>query len=203
MHHILSIGAAIIDQADVDSTPTRIQFSPDGVKTWTAYGVESLPYITQIYPIAGISTSTTWATYLLFQLWNPHIGLALSPSAPQVRLRVDGNIGIFTGGDGRTWATASDPQTIPIPSGGQSTTLTAGAFPPSGTPAPLGTANAGTPTAPFETLPGELNSYIGFRLLPDHILVAGTNPQLTLYFGTDATTHQFNATMEYNDTRHH
>ena len=51
-HHILSIGAAIIDQADPDSIPMRIQFSPSGT-LWTAYGVENLPYITQMYPIAG------------------------------------------------------------------------------------------------------------------------------------------------------
>jgi hypothetical protein len=195
--HVLSIGASVIDQADPDSIPTRIEFQPTGAAMWwAAYGVESLPYITQIYPISGYSTATTWATYLLFQLWNPHIGPALSPTAPQVRLRVDGNIGIFTGGNLQTWASASDPQTVSIPSGGQSTPLTAGAFAPSGTPAPLGTANAGTPTAPFATLPGSLNSYIGFRLLPDHALVAGTNPQLTLFFGTDAS-HPFNATMEY------
>ena len=53
-HHILSIGAAIIDQADPDSIPMRIQFNPSGT-LWTAYGVENLPYITQMYPIAGTS----------------------------------------------------------------------------------------------------------------------------------------------------
>src|SRR5256886_12061992 len=63
MHHILTIGASIIDQADPDSVPTRIQFSPSGT-VWTAYGVENLPYITQLYPIAGTSpdTPTRWAT---------------------------------------------------------------------------------------------------------------------------------------------
>jgi len=117
-HHILSIGAAIIDQVDPDSIPTRIQFKPPaalGTNWWTAYGVESLPYITQIYPISGISpaTSTQWATYLLFQLANPHNnnGVALSPAAPQVRLRVDGGIGLFTGGNGQTYASATDKQT--------------------------------------------------------------------------------------------
>jgi len=195
-HHILSIGAAIIDQTDPDSIPTRIQFTGTNGNTWTTYGVESLPYITQIYPISGYSTATTWATYLLFQLWNPHIGPALSPAAPQVRLRVDGGIGIFTGGNGRTWSGAADQQQVLIPSGGQSIPLTLGAFAPSGTPAPLGTANA-TAVGAFERLPGSLNGYIGLRLLPDHTLLALTNPQLTLFFGTDAT-HQFNATMECN-----
>src|SRR5436309_1891706 len=45
--HILSIGASIIDQADPDSIPMRIQFTGTNLKLWTAYGVENLPYITQ------------------------------------------------------------------------------------------------------------------------------------------------------------
>src|SRR5439155_17624328 len=96
-HHILSIGAAIIDQADPDSIPMRIQFSPSGT-VWTAYGVENLPYITQMYPIAGTSPNTPsqWATYLTFQLWNPHQN-APSSYPVSVRLRVDGAIGIFKG----------------------------------------------------------------------------------------------------------
>ena len=36
-HHLLSIGAAIIDQADPDSIPTRILFNPAGT-AWTALG---------------------------------------------------------------------------------------------------------------------------------------------------------------------
>ena len=213
-HHVLSIGAAIIDQADPDSIPTRIQFKPTTAATWwTAYGVESLPYITEIYPMSGISPANpaNWATYLLFQLWNPHTAaVALFPAAPQVRLRVDGGTGIFTGGNGQTFATATDRQTVLAT--GQSIALTTGAFPPTASaPAPLGTANAtagvaGTATAPcgFERLPvsnpGSIDNYIGLRLLPDHTLTAaisGSNPQLTLYFGTDGT-HQLNATVEYN-----
>ena len=208
-HHILSIGAAIIDQADPDSIPTRIQFRPV-TAWWTAYGVESLPYVTQIYPISGISpaVSTNWATYLLFQLWNPHIaGAALSPAAPQVRLRVDGGVGIFTGGNGQTFASATDPQVVSAT--GQSVVLTTGSFPPTApSPAPVATPGnvpsapaAATPPCGFERLPGTtINNYVGLRLLPDHTLtaaVSGNNPRLMLYFGTDAT-HQLNATMEYN-----
>jgi hypothetical protein len=137
--HILSIGAAILDQADPDSIPTRIQFNPSGT-LWTAYGVESLPYINQLYPIAGISpnTSTQWATYLLFQLWNPHQNISASP--PTVRLRVDGAIGIFTGGNGETWTVGATPQLIAT---GQSVTLQTASF---SNPAPLtniNTTNAG------------------------------------------------------------
>src|SRR5439155_8882042 len=94
IQHLLTIWAGIIDQADPDSIPTRIQFTGSNGNTWTAYGVENLPYITQIYPLAGQSTddSTKWATYLLFQLWNPHQNaVAVSNN---VRLRIDGGIGI-------------------------------------------------------------------------------------------------------------
>src|SRR5207248_6911954 len=69
--HILTIGACIIDQAAPDSIPTRIQFIGTNGNTRAAYGVENLPYITQLYPIAGISaqTPTHEARYVLFQLW--------------------------------------------------------------------------------------------------------------------------------------
>ena len=213
--HVLTIGACIIDQADPDSIPTRVMLYPPGAAIWwAAYGVESLPYITQIYPIAGTSPadSTKWATYLLFQLWNPHIGPALSPAAPPVRLRVDGGMGIFTGGNGQTYASANKLLPVPVATG-QSITLTTGAFSPTGvpTPAPLGASvvpsipAVGSASAPcgFERLPGSggnsLTNYIGLRILPDYGLapaLVGNNPQLTLFFGTDAT-HQFNATMEY------
>jgi hypothetical protein len=215
--HVLSIGTSIIDQADPDSIPTRIQFKPTAASVWwTAYGIESLPYISQIYPISGTSpaVNTNWATYLLFQLWNPHIGTALPTSAPQVRLRLDGNIGIFSdGGNSRTWTTATNKQSFTIPPIGVSVTqipLTSGALPPGSTPAPLATpAPAATaPPVGSATLPGferlpppstgtSIANYIGLRL-PDFSLGAGSPaaPVLSLYFGTDPT-HQFNATMEY------
>jgi hypothetical protein len=219
--HTLSIGAAVIDQADPDSIPTRVQCKPAGATVWwTAYGVESLPYITQIYPITGtspiVATPRQWASYLLFQLWNPHIGAALSPAAPQVRLRVDGNIGIFTGGNGQTYTSATDKQIVSIPGAGQSMPLVATALPPTSTPAPLTTSISasappvGSASAPcgFEVLPPKLTgsgtsitNYVGLRLLPDKTLVGAVsgqaNPQLNIYFGTDST-HQFNATMEYD-----
>ena len=208
-HHILSIGAGIIDQADPDSVPTRIQFKPTTATTWwTAYGIESLPYITQIYPISGMvtSSSTQWSTYLLFQLANPHNGPALSPAPPQVRIRVDGGVGVFTGGNGQTYATASDK--LPSLFTGQSIAFTTGAYPPSASPTPAATPGVatypavGSTSAPggFERLPGSaINQYVGLRVLPDHTLTpasSGNLPQLTLFFGTDAT-HTFNATMEY------
>ena len=217
--HILSIGASIIDQADPDSIPTRVQFNRSGASVWwTAYGVESLPYITEIYPIGGVSPAVpnNWATYLLFQVWNPHIGAALPTPAPQTRLRVDGNIGIFSdGGSGRTWTNTppTNKLVFTIPPTGVSVTqipLTTVGLPPGSTPAPLSTP-APAATAPpvgstilpgFERLPPpatgtSIANYIGLRL-PDFPLGAGVPaaPVLTLYFGTDPA-HQFNATMEY------
>src|SRR5262249_61108522 len=49
-HHILSIGAAIKDQADPDSIPKRLPFKPRGT-LWTAYGVGKISYIHPIYPL--------------------------------------------------------------------------------------------------------------------------------------------------------
>jgi hypothetical protein len=209
-HHILSIGAAIVDQFDSDSIPTRIQFNPSG-SFWTAYGVESLPYITQIYPISGISPvdATKWATYLLFQIWNPHIGLPLSPAAPTVRLRVDGDIGVFTSGNGQVYDSGTDPRASAV---GQSVVIMAGSLGPGSTPTPITTSvasavlAAGSATAPcgFETLPAAasgtaITNYVGLRLLPDyslHAAASGSNrPQVTLQFGAD-TSHRFNATLE-------
>jgi hypothetical protein len=154
MHHILTIGAAIIDQADPDSIPTRIQFTGTNGNTWTAYGVENLPYITQVYPIAGTSPNdpTKWATYLLFQLWNPHQNpVAVSNN---VRLRVDGGVGLFAGGNGQAWSTGSTA--FFNANGaltGQNVVLKSGSF---STPTPLATDYTNvTSTAPgtFAFLP--------------------------------------------------
>jgi hypothetical protein len=216
--HVLTIGASVIDQADPDSVPTRIQLKPSGASVWwTAYGVESLPYITQIYPISGGSgTGSVWTTYLLFQVWNPHIGAALPTPAPQVRLRVDGNIGIFNDdGTGQTFFTSTHKTTpIPIPPTGGTpvaVTLTSGALGPGSTPAPLSTpgpvqtASPSGGTLRFEVLPaGTLQTYVGLRL-PDFTLgsISSGLPTLELYFGDTTTSpgnhpnEGFNATMEW------
>jgi hypothetical protein len=124
MQHLLTIGACIIDQADPDSIPTRIQFTGTSGNIWTAYGVENLPYITQLYPIAGTSPNdpTKWETCLLFQLWNPHQN-ALAVSG-NVRLRIDGGIGIFTGGNGQIWNTGTTANTY----SSNTIALTSGSF---------------------------------------------------------------------------
>src|SRR5205814_9576341 len=104
--------------------------------TRMAYGVENLPYITQSYPTAGAdpNTPTQWATYLLFQLWNPQ----QSPAdvANKVRLRIDGGIGIFAGGNGQTWNTANTVKVYPPLGQVTSVTFKSGSF---STPTPLAT----------------------------------------------------------------
>lgn len=188
-HHILSIAAAVVDQADPDSYPTRIQFKPT-TTWWTAYGVESLPYITQLYPATGTSptNNTQWATYLLFQLWNP----CQNPTAtaPSVRLRLDGSIGIFTGGNGQTYNSATDPL---VSTGGASTIVKT----PTGfaTPAALTPTNA-TAGGAFEAIPAISGAYLAYRL-PDYSLKAGAPnvPHVMLAFGAN-TAQRFNATME-------
>ena len=153
MQHLLTIGACIIDQASPESIPTRVQFTGTNGNTWTAYGVKNLPYITQFYPIAYTSPNTPsqWATYLLFQLWNPHQNpVAVSNN---VRLRIDGGIGLFTGGNGQTWNTANTVNVYPPVGQVTSVTLKSGSF---AVPTPLYTDNASTTsTAPgtFAFLP--------------------------------------------------
>lgn len=207
-HHILSIGASIIDQADPDSIPTRIQFNPSGTALWTAYGVESLPYITQMYPVAGRSPDgdpNSWAIYLLFQLWNPHQNV---PVMPPVHLRVDGGIGIFRGGNGQSWTNSGTDRFYKAT--GQSITLNSTAtFAPS--PAPLLTTNStptGTTAGTFAALPAPTptpppaTSYVGFRL-PDYSTSPVPSPSPTaspivmLQFGASTgTPNSLNVTME-------
>ena len=211
-HHILSIGACLIDQADPDSIPTRIQFSPTGTM-WIANGIESLPYITEMYALAGTSpdNSTKWATYLLFQLWNPH---QCVPSPPTIRLRVDGGLGLFKSGNGESWTnTGSDSF---YNATGQSIALNSTAtFAPSPVALVAGNttgAGAATSTGAFVPLPSPPAStsptpgaLIGFRL-PDYSYPSSSptptsTPTLWLQIGAStgaslSTKNRFNATLE-------
>ena len=227
-HHILSIGASIIDQADPDSIPTRIQFNPSGTM-WTAYGVESLPYITQMVALAGTSPDNTtdpnpWATYLVFQVWNPHQNVPSAtptptpptPSAtpPTVRLRVDGGLGLFKSGNGEAWTNSGTDEFFNAT--GQSITLNLSpTFAPS--PAVLTTSNttgaaASTTTGAFVPLPIPPASVsptpgplIGFRLpdfsYPTPAPTPTATPTLWLQIGAStgvslSNRNTFNATME-------
>lgn len=211
-HHILSIGACIVDQADPDSIPTRIQFNPSGTM-WIANGIESLPYITEMYALAGTSpdNSTKWATYLLFQLWNPHQNC---PTPPTIRLRVDGGLGLFKSGNGESWtSTGSDSF---YNATGQSITLNSNAvFAPSPVPLVVGNttgAGAASSTGAFVPLPSPPAStsptpgaLVGFRL-PDYSYPSPSptptsTPTLWLQIGAStgaslSTKNRFNATLE-------
>ncbi|MEN3371321.1 MAG: hypothetical protein V7609_3464 [Verrucomicrobiota bacterium] len=213
-HHILSIAASIMDQADPDSIPTRIQFNPAGTM-WTAYGVESLPYISQMYAIAGKSPDNTtdpnpWAIYLLFQLWNPHQNVATN--TPTVRLRVDGGLGVYKGGNGEVWTNSGTDKFFNAT--GQTITLN-NAFAPSA--APLQTTNttgasASTTTGAFVPVPVPPASaaippgpLVGFRL-PDYSYptpapTPAATPTIWLQVGASSgpglpTKNRFNARLE-------
>jgi len=219
--HIMSIAASIIDQADPDSIPTRIRID-QGAEQWLACGVENLPAISGMCPIAGISPTTPppspvqWATYLLFQVWNPNESVAATRSF-DVRLRIDGGIGIFTRMSNGTQTWSGVPQVIANGSlPGQSVKLnTTAPFAPNAAPlmstnvngyaspppafaaVPSGAVPAPTPN------PGSGTTYVGFRL-PDVSLTpasGGVRPQLWVQIGAKNTStnvaNPFTATLEY------
>lgn len=75
--HIMRIGAAIIDQADADSFPTRIQFNDlDGQTTafGEIYGVEDLPYLHSMRFVGYGKPNDPSQHWFMAQpsLWNPH-----------------------------------------------------------------------------------------------------------------------------------
>jgi len=73
--HILRIGAAIIDQADEDSYPTRIRFLYDqNSGLGEIYGVEDLPYIYAMKFTGFGKKDSPKQHYFIAQpvLWNPH-----------------------------------------------------------------------------------------------------------------------------------
>lgn len=88
----LRIGANLIDQYDADSYPTVIEYDADGVR-WQAAGVENLPYLESVVPLAGPKPgdeNNNLVVYLLPKLWNPHRGSASSP--PRIRLVIAGDL---------------------------------------------------------------------------------------------------------------
>lgn len=73
--HIIRIGAAIIDQADPDSYPTRIRFNYDNATAFgEIYGVEDLPYIYGFRFVGYGKPESQQTHWFLAQptLWNPH-----------------------------------------------------------------------------------------------------------------------------------
>jgi hypothetical protein len=92
--HILQIGANIIDQADTDGYPIAIHLNPfgfsatsatnaaDDLSIQTVYGIQNLPYLINLTPLAlafprlpdptTSGTSTTLYFWMQPELWNPH-----------------------------------------------------------------------------------------------------------------------------------
>jgi hypothetical protein len=94
-YQILRIGASIIDQWDSDDNPTIIQYGLTnpltGVRPDDVAGVENLPYFHFLgesrfrrRDLGAPPNDSTAATFITFQLWNPH------------KNAVDGNIAAGT-----------------------------------------------------------------------------------------------------------
>ena len=202
MQHLLSIGAAIVDQADPDSIPTRIRMDLSSGASWLALGAESLPCITAMCPVGGVSAedSTKWATYLLFQLWNPNRNV---PTQPPLRLRIDGGIGVFNG-NGLVWPNGGGVLStyIGTDSGKNIAIPTTSTF--AVTPFPMTTSKVSVSGFTQESFvpvpvpspsPDPGKKYAGFRL-KDFTMPAGTTsqkPELWLQLGASIP---FNATLE-------
>jgi hypothetical protein len=207
MHHLLSIGSAIIDQADPDSFPTRLRMDTTASGNWLSFGAEKLPYITEICPIAGVSAenSAKWATYLLFQLWDPNESIS---AQPPVRLRIDGGIGIFNG-NGQVWPNGGGAfsgyvgsnvginVTIPVTS-----TFALTPFPMTNSKVSVFgvSQNSFVPVPVPVPGPDPTAKYAGFRF-PDFTMPAGTGsqkPELWLQVGASngGIANPFNVTME-------
>ena len=80
---ILQIAANIIDQWDANDFPTCIQF-PSGTPgdPFSVYGIENLPYISQI-GLAGwrpTDNRDIFQVWALFDVWNPHQNAATPPT---------------------------------------------------------------------------------------------------------------------------
>ncbi|MEM6821605.1 MAG: hypothetical protein AAF558_06670, partial [Verrucomicrobiota bacterium] len=72
-HHVLAIGANVIDQYDGDSFPTEIRHSFDPGGAYSAvYGIENLPYISQVIRYARARDADTIGAWWVIDVWNPH-----------------------------------------------------------------------------------------------------------------------------------
>ena len=91
---VMQIGVNIIDQWDADNIPTCVQYigntlAAPGVKTFSVYGIENLPYINQVAlvgfrPTFDRSLFQVWA---LFDVWNPHQNAAIPTDIDEFRVQ--------------------------------------------------------------------------------------------------------------------
>lgn len=115
MLQILAIGANLISQATVDSYPTRIACTVNGI-TMEAVGSERLPYINMLGACAvGSSLSTGGVSWFLIpNIWDPFRNtspLTTSPLRPPVQLSMTGNVS-FVAASGGTTTTVAGPVAI-------------------------------------------------------------------------------------------
>ena len=79
---VMQIGANIIDQADAADRPTAIEYpSGNPGEFLTVYGVENLPYISQIGLVGWRPTDqrNLFQAWAVFDVWNPHQNAATLP----------------------------------------------------------------------------------------------------------------------------
>lgn len=78
-HQVARIAAAIIDQADADGYPTILHFTDQSGTAFQFYGIEDLPYFSEIFVKFRHNTATDRVEHYVFlELWNPH----RTPPAP-------------------------------------------------------------------------------------------------------------------------
>ncbi len=86
-HQVARLIANMADQTDVDNYPTTIRVGATEV-----YGIESLPYFSEIFFKAHFPAGfpgASGALYAYFELWNPHQGTI--PAAGPVQARIVAN----------------------------------------------------------------------------------------------------------------
>lgn len=134
-HQIARIIANIADQFDSDNYPTTIRMGSTDV-----YGIESLPYFSEIFFKARFPTgfsSGTGTLYCYFELWNPHQGSIPATGPGRVRIRMNSDARIMI-------------SYVQIPFLGYATTITGVTADPPGNPFP-----------PNDIILGNLSNYQG------------------------------------------
>jgi len=79
---VMQIGANIIDQADAKDRPTTIEYPTGNFdEFFTVYGIENLPYISQIGVVGWRPTDNRdlFQAWAVFDVWNPHQNAATPP----------------------------------------------------------------------------------------------------------------------------
>ena len=84
-NQVIQIGANIMDQYDTDSYPTAITLG-----TQTFYGLECLPYMTQIYNVVWTSDPANVPPSFWYQpkIWNPQVAVSSTAVPASLRFRV-------------------------------------------------------------------------------------------------------------------